>query len=108
MQTDDQTDAALVDSGAPAPAPADRGEEPAGRPTPLELVRKERWDPLGLHPMQLMALLVTEAELRSRNLRTWFAATIDPIKALCQEARAAGHALALVREGIRVEYLWNV
>ncbi len=45
---------------------------------------------------------------RGRNLRTWFAHTIDPIKALCLSAKAAGKAVALVRRGVPVIELWSL
>ncbi len=44
----------------------------------------------------------------SRNLRTWFADTLDPIRALCLTARAAGRAVAFVRRGVPVIELWNL
>lgn len=45
---------------------------------------------------------------RGRNLRAWFADTIDEIKSLCVDAKGARRALAFVRRGVPVVELWNL
>lgn len=46
-------------------------------------------------------------EERGRNLRTWFAQPLDAIKAVCLHGKATGNAVALVRKGLPVRFIWG-
>jgi hypothetical protein len=229
MHDDHEGETAVTESAAAAPETTAQTEAGPGRRDPLELKREDQWDPCGLYPMQLLALLVTDAELawlsledakravawresgivllpsvsdlasaletiriqlehdksgsrfpliwhlaraliyddvyrwpldfldqvlaevdtiereleslsighaavvafgregfpdvysreatcfeekygheeRGRNLRTWFARPLDSIKAVCLHGKATGNAVALVRKGILVRFLWG-